>query len=201
MKKKRIGIFGGTFNPPHNGHVSAAKCFKGQMQLDILMIVPSFIPPHKEYSSTVTCSERLEMCKIAFSEIDSVIISDMEILRGGTSYTYLTLEELYDDSVELFFLCGTDMILSMDHWRCPEKIFKLANICYIRREKDANNDVVIGHKVEEYRLKYGAVIYSISCDVLEISSTEIRKSRDTTEGFLPDGVVEYISKRGLYRDV
>ena len=77
----------------------------------------------------------------------------------------------------------------------------MAKICYIRRDKDINNDVIIGQKVEEYRLKYGAVIYSISCDVLEISSTEIRKSCDTTETLLPDGVVEYISKRGLYRDV
>ena len=199
MKKKRIGIFGGTFNPPHNGHVSAAKCFKEQMQLDILMIVPSFIPPHKEYSSTVTCSERLEMCKIAFSDIDSVVVSDMEILRGGTSYTYLTLEDLYNDSVELFFLCGTDMILSMDHWRCPEKIFKLANICYIRRESDEDKTTLIAKKCREYREKYGANVLPIDAEVIEISSSEIRNDFGIASKYLSPGVVEYITKAGLYK--
>ena len=118
--KKRVGIFGGTFNPPHIGHVEAAKAFVENACLDSLIIMPAFIPPHKEYDSIVTCEERLEMCKIAFKDVDKATVSDLEISRGGKSYTYLTLQELTSDEVELYFLCGTDMIISMDTWKNPD---------------------------------------------------------------------------------
>ena len=200
MKKKRIGIFGGTFNPPHMGHIKAAKEFKEQMQLDVLLIVPSFIPPHKEYSSSVTCEERLEMCELAFSDIDSVVVSDIEIARRGKSYTYITLEEMYDEESRLFFLCGTDMILSMDTWRNPERIFALADICYIRREKDPNNELIIEQKCSEYKKKYNATIHAIASEALEISSTEIRESSVDFDKHLSKSVAEYISSRGLYQN-
>ena len=197
--KKRVGIFGGTFNPPHVGHIEAAKAFVKKAELDILIIMPAFIPPHKEYISSVNCNERLEMCKIAFKNVDKAQVSDLEISRGGKSYTYLTLQELSDDESELFFLCGTDMILSMDTWKCPEIIFSLSNICYIRRESDAKFTELIDQKCKLYNEKFGANVIPIDADVIEISSSEIRNGECNLQTFLTDDVLGYILEKGLYK--
>lgn len=197
--KRRVGIFGGTFNPPHIGHVEAAKAFVEKAGLDSLIIMPAFIPPHKEYNSIVTCDERLEMCKIAFKDVDKAIVSDLEISRGGKSYTYLTLQELTEDDVDLFFLCGTDMIISMDTWKNPDIIFSLANICFIRRENDDANTELIRQKCKLYSEKYGAAILPIVADVIEISSSEIRSADIKTSSYLTTDVKRYISSKGLYK--
>ena len=196
---KRLGIFGGTFNPPHNGHVSAAANFVEQMKLDELLIVPTFIPPHKQYHSSVTCEERLRMCELAFSTVKGAKVSDIEIKRGGASYTYITLRELSADDVELYFLCGTDMILSMDTWRNPEEIFALAKICYVRRENDSDNSDKINGKCQEYRAKFGAEIHQICGEVVDISSSSIREMTPDLHSYLPDAVYEYITEMGLYK--
>ena len=195
----KVGIFGGTFNPPHIGHIVAAEKFAAQMELDKLIIMPSFIPPHKVYNSDVTTSDRYEMCKLAFSHIDNVEVSDIEILRGGTSYTYLTLEELSEENVDLYFLCGTDMILTLDTWKYPEIIFEKASICYIRRETDIDNNTLISQKCEEYARKYGAKIYRIDSDAIDISSSEIRIADKMNTVYLTEEVKEYIAKKGLYK--
>lgn len=197
--KRRVGIFGGTFNPPHVGHVSAARAFLEQAKLDELIIMPAFIPPHKEFDGLVSCEARLDMCKIAFSEIPNTRVSDLEIARKGKSYTYLTLEELTSDDTELYFLCGTDMILTMDNWKNPEIIFSLANICYIRRESDEEKTALIAEKCREYREKYGAIALPIDAEVIEISSSEIRDDLDNAHGYLSAGVIDYINKAGLYK--
>ena len=199
MKIERVGIFGGTFNPPHIGHIEAAKSFTKGAMLDKLIIMPAFIPPHKEYKSSVTCEERLEMCKLAFSDIEKAQISDHEISRGGTSYTYLTLQEFANDKNELYFLCGTDMILSMDTWKNPDIIFSLATICYIRREMDSNISNLLESKCEEYKERFDARIISIDSDVIDISSSEIRDSINCKIDYLTPDVLDYILKKGLYR--
>ena len=197
--KKRVGIFGGTFNPPHIGHVEAGKAFVEKAYLDRLIIMPAFIPPHKEYASIATCEERLEMCKLAFKDVDKATVSDLEMSRGGKSYTYLTLQELSSDEVELYFLCGTDMIISMDTWKNPDIIFSLANICFIRRESDDLNTKLIDQKCKFYNDKFGARVMPIDADVIEISSSEIRSSDIETSSYLSDDVKKYISLKGLYK--
>lgn len=199
MKKRRVGIYGGTFNPPHNGHIISAMRFCDQMALDELKIIPAFIPPHKAYDSVVSCDERIEMCKIAFSDIDKATISDIEIKRGGTSYTYLTLQELTNEEDELFFLCGTDMILSMDNWRNPEIIFELANICYFRREDEQLNKEKIEEKVRKYKADYNATIYEIIGEPIDISSSQIRDANVNYADYLPPSIIKYIKEKGLYQ--
>lgn len=199
MKKERIGIFGGTFNPPHIGHIEAAKAFVNAMNLDRLIIMPAYIPPHKEYLSTVSCHDRLNMCKIAFGNVDKATVSDLEIARGGKSYTYLTLEELSSSDNELYFLCGTDMIISMDRWKNPDIIFSLANICYIRREKNDDLNDLIKTKCDEYRTRFGASVFCIDSDVVEISSSEIRNDPSLVSSYLTDEVLKYINDRGIYQ--
>ena len=197
--KKRVGIFGGTFNPPHVGHVEAAKAFVKGADLDTLIIMPAFIPPHKEYLSTVSCEQRLKMCSIAFKDVEKAVVSDLEISRGGKSYTYLTLQELSSENVELYFLCGTDMILSMGTWKNPDVIFALANICYIRRESDAENTAMINERCKEYTSVYGATVIPIDTHVIEISSSEIRENKDRLSSYLSSDLLEYIRKEGLYQ--
>ena len=196
---RRVGIFGGTFNPPHIGHIEAAKAFLEKAELDKLIIMPAFIPPHKEYDATVSCDARIDMCKIAFGNIQKAEISTLEIKRGGKSYTYLTLQELKSPDVELYFLCGTDMILTMDSWKNPDIIFSLAKICYIRRENDEQTTGLIQEKCAEYLDKFGADVVPIDANVIEISSSEIRGDSETRTKYLTAEVAEYISKVGLYK--
>ena len=199
MKKRRVGIFGGTFNPPHIGHIEAAKAFVSEAELDELLIIPAFIPPHKEYLSSVGCDERLEMCRLAFSDIEKTKISDIEIARGGKSYTYLTLQELSDEDVELYLLCGTDMILTMDAWKNPDVIFSLCTICYIRRESLADITNMIEAKCKEYVECYNADILPIISDVIEISSSEIRQGNKDISRYLKKEVLDYVIEKGLYK--
>ena len=203
MKQKlRVGIYGGTFNPPHNAHIKSAEVFIEKMQLDCLYIVPSCVPPHKEYAGKVSAEDRFEMCKLAFSGIHNSVISDVEIKRGGKSYTYETLNFFKSDSCELFFLCGTDMFLTLDTWKCPEVIFDLSIICLIRRESEEGNTLKIRKKLLEYKEKFNANIELIDSDVIELSSTYVREmftGGKTTDKYIPMSVINFINERGLYK--
>ena len=196
--KRRIGIYGGTFNPPHIGHIQAAEAFVRSMNLDELLIMPTLIPPHKENETGVDSIDRLEMSRLAFKTVDKACVSNLEIQRGGKSYTYLTLQELASPDAELYFLCGTDMILTMDAWKNPDIIFSLAKICYIRREADADKTALIARKCSEYKERFNAQIYSIISDVIKISSSEIRSDVKASSRYLTKEVAEYIRKKGLY---
>ncbi len=202
MLKRKIGIYGGTFSPPHCGHVGAAESFYKAINLDELIIMPTFLPPHKHCDTEVLPSDRIEMCKIAFGHIDRAVVSDLEIKRGGKSYTAITLKELSSDDVELYFLCGTDMFITLDKWYSFEKIFELAVICYVRREDEFDLGELIKSKKEEYIQKYNARIIEISSDVREISSSEIRsgiKDKNDLSDYIPQKVYDYITEKGLYR--
>ncbi len=198
---KSIGVFGGTFNPPHVAHVAAAEAFSRRIDPDTLMIIPDFIPPHKSFAGIVTPNQRLDMCKLAFSHIKNVVISDMEIARGGKSYTANTLTELSSTGCDLYFLCGTDMFLTLDSWYSPETIFRLATICYVRREADSRLDEEIEKCRALYEEKYSARIIPIDMDTVVLSSTEVRASLSSfgESDAIPAPVMEYIKQEGLYQ--
>lgn len=200
--KKKIGIYGGTFSPPHIGHVSAAESFSRSIALDELLIMPDFLPPHKQIDGLVSEYDRLEMCKRAFSHIDKAKVSDFEIKKGGRSYTAVTLEEFASDERELYFLCGTDMFLTLDTWYRPETIFNLATICYIRRECDLKNDVLLEEKSREYIQRFSAKIIPIPASVVEVSSSELRQALRTdpalVKNLLSEEVYDYIVEKRLY---
>ena len=197
----RIGIYGGTFSPPHNGHIAAAKAFMEQMWLDFLYVIPTATPPHKEMDVPMDAAHRLEMCRLAFSNVEGVYVSDMEIRRGGRSYTVDTLRELTGPDRRLFLLCGTDMMLTLDQWREPEEIFKLSYPVYIRREKDAILDQKIVQKIAEYNQKYGKVVRRIVTEPIELSSNLVRERLKNGEDVLhliPESVEKYIRDNHLY---
>ena len=197
----RVGIYGGTFAPIHNGHVAAAKAFMEQMKLDYLFIIPTYLPPHKQVDFSDDPLYRLRMCELAFEGTDGVIISDMEIKRGGVSYTYDTLKELSRPNTRLFFMCGTDMVLTFDTWYKFEDIFKLCYPVYVRRENDPILTKRIVDKITEYYNKYGVMFRRIVTEPIEISSTQIRRrvadGKDISS-LVPKGVAEFIKQNGLY---
>lgn len=197
----RIGIYGGTFSPPHNGHLAAARAFMEQMWLDILYVIPDALPPHKEMADPVSAADRLEMCRLAFGDMEGVYVSDMEIRRGGKSYTVDTLRELAGEDRRLFLLCGTDMVLTLDEWREPEEIFRLCYPVYIRREADPSLDGLLVRKIAEYHEKYGKVVRRIVTEPLAVSSSDIRKKLRAGESvgeLIPPAVEEYIRDKHLY---
>ena len=198
----RVGIYGGTFAPVHNGHVEAAKAFMEQMKLDYLFIIPSYIPPHKQIDGADDPLLRLKMCELAFEGIDGIVISDMEIKRGGKSYTYDTVKELTRPDTRLFLLLGTDMVLTFDEWYRFEDIFKMCYPVYIRREKDPLITNRIVSKITEYYEKYGVMIRRIVAEPTVVSSTEIRsavKDGKDISAMVPKSVADFISERGLYK--
>lgn len=199
----RIGVFGGTFSPPHKGHVAAARAFLEQMQLDVLYVIPAAIPPHKQIDASDDPARRLRMCELAFADVKGAIVSDMEIARGGKSYTVDTLRALAGEDRRLFLLMGTDMMLTLGQWRAPEEIFRLCYPVYIRRENDAATEAQIVSKNTEYLAKYGRIVRRLTGEVIEISSTEIREKLqkgEDTSAFLPPSVEGYIRENGLYVD-
>lgn len=203
--QKTMGIYGGTFSPPHLGHVNAGLSFLRQLDLDILTIMPARIAPHKQ-DSGIDPIHRLNMTKLAFADApeysDKITVSDFEINRTEISYTVNTLDHFSKLGYRLYFLCGTDMFLSLDRWRSPEIIFSLATIAYIRREDESPE---VTKQIEEallrYREKYDATCVEILTDPIEVSSSEIRlllaQNQDASHLISP-AVNDYIRKHSLY---
>lgn len=197
----RIGIYGGTFAPIHNGHVNAAKAFMDQMQLHYLFVIPTAMSPGKIKDEGDDAHHRMKMCALAFEDEPGVIISDMEIEKGGISYTVDTLRSLAREDRRLFMLVGTDMALKLDTWREPEEIFKLCYPTYVRRESDKLIEHQIIEKNTKYLNDYGKICRRIMTDEIELSSTEIRrmvKAGEDISHLVPEKVAKYIKENGLY---
>lgn len=198
----RVGIYGGTFAPVHNAHVVTAKLFMEQMRLDYLFVIPSAIPPHKEMDPLDDPKHRLEMCRLAFEGIDGVVVSDMEIERGGKSYTIDTVRELAAPGRRLLLLCGTDMVLSFDKWYKYREILELCYPVYMRREKDAMLDGMIVNKLAKYYSESGKMFRKLIGEPIELNSTDIReavKNGQSISNMVPPKVEKYIIENALYK--
>lgn len=196
----KIGLYGGTFDPPHKGHLKLAHEFYLESNSDLLIIMPSFIPPHKENSKTQACA-RYEMTKLAFdcfSEMGvNYIVSDYEITKKDVSFTIETVEFLldkYPDST-LNLCVGSDMLYCFEKWRNADILMKKCTL-YSKARVDGEYDKLCSHAkyLEE---KYNANVHIMSGTVLDVSSTELR-NREKAE-LLDKKVTEYIEKNGLYR--
>lgn len=203
MKKRFcVGIFGGSFNPPHLGHVRAAKSFCDAAQPDVLMVIPSFMPPHKVLDE-VGADKRLEMARLAFSGVYGCVeISDCEITRGGKSYTLYTVQEILGKYPEcdIALYVGSDMLMSFDTWHKAEELFRLCRLYVMPRFDDR---VLLEQKAEQYRKEYNAEIVFIDGPFYEISSTQLRRAvKENDKLFLnenlPEDVLLYLQKEKLY---
>ncbi len=202
----KIGIYGGSFNPPHLGHLAAARAAVDALGLDKLVFIPAGTPPHKDLApGSPTRAQRLEMTAIAADQLlmpELTEVWDTELHREGKSYTADTLEEAAQrwPGDELWLLMGTDMFLTLHHWVEPEKILALAGVCaFGRTEKDGEE--VLAPQRDYLSRAYGAKIATISIpDLVDVSSTRLRELLHKGKGreFLPQAVYGYILREKLY---
>ncbi len=206
MTMKKIGIFGGTFNPIHQGHIKAALGFLKAAELDRLIIMPAKTPPHKTIEGHDDPMLRYHMTKLAIEEADSsgkMVVSDLELRREGKSYSYDTVKALKEsENGDIYLYCGTDMLLSFDRWYRFEEILSLCTLAYAGREMQSDS---LKEEVEE-KIKllcdtYGADILTIPLEPIETSSSEVREKLAKGEDvgtLLPPAVYQYIKENHLY---
>ena len=195
----KTGIFGGAFNPVHNGHVNLAKEAIEQLKLRKLLIIPTFESPHKA-TKLLPFDQRAEMCRRAFDGISDkceVTVSDIERQMGGVSYTINTIRELakrmHDE--QFYLLIGGDMLFSFREWYKYESILKESKVCAVARGGDNFTDML------EFAAEMGRVKV-LPTSIVDVSSTEVREKitagADISE-LVPQNVAEYIAENDLYR--
>ena len=203
----KIGVYGGTFNPPHLGHLTAARAVFELLGLDLLLLIPAGLPPHKELpAGSPTPEQRLEMTRLAGEQLglgDKVRTLDIELERGGRSFTSDTLAQLkaqYPDS-ELWLLMGTDMFLTLQAWHEPEKILSLAGIAAFGRTEEDTEELFSAQREYLYKTYPQARIFTLTIPgVIDVSSTELREKLAKGEGgnLLAPAVYGYILRERLY---
>ena len=198
---ERIGIYGGSFNPPHIGHIQAAKQAVEALKLDKLLVIPAGIAPHKQMpGNSPTPQQRLDMLRLTLADCPQIEVSDLELKREGPSYTYetiLQLRESYPEACLILFM-GTDMFLSIDTWKNPEIILENATLGVFYRGDKGEAQAIEAKKTELEQ--QGARVELVQNVVIPISSTQMRRllAFRCAAAFLPEGVLDYIREHRLY---
>ena len=196
----RIGVLGGTFNPPHLAHLVCAQEAHRELRLDQVLFVPAAIPPHKPVEAEPGADHRLALCRLAIDDDARFAVSDLELRRGGPSYTVDTLKELSSQSPtnQLFLILGADIAAGLPQWREPERVLELATVAIAKRRGTARGTV---QKALD-QLTGGDRARFFAMPRIGISSTMVRRrvrAGQPIRYFVPDGVLEYIETHGLYR--
>lgn len=196
----KIGIFGGAFNPVHNGHLNIADAFYEDLKLDKMILIPTANPPHKSGAGLLSGDDRINMLRLAI-ENKPYEISTIEFERNDKSYTYNTLLELkrlYPEAV-LFLIIGADQIINFEKWYRYSDILDMVTLCASARESEEEKQIIIK---SAQRLGIQDRFYMSGRAVLRVSSSEIRdkiKNGSDVSKLLPKKVFDYISEKGLYR--
>ena len=221
MKKARIGIFGGTFNPVHSGHLRAAEIVQKKLVLDKILFIPSYIPPHKESMDIASPSDRLKMIELACAPCPQFVPSSIEIEAQEKSYSIITLEKIEKMYPEtgLFFILGIDAFLEIETWKEYEELLKRCSFIVVSRQgyrlKEAKDVLEGPYKERMYEFpesdESGEIdtdlfssyqIFFLPIDSLNIASTEIRrrvKKGLSIEGMVPESVEVYMRENRLYQ--
>jgi nicotinate-nucleotide adenylyltransferase len=219
----RIGLFGGTFNPVHRGHLRAASEVKKVFTLDHVFIIPAALPPHKTPVTVASADDRLAMIKLAISGISGLTVSDVELNRSGPSYTIDTVYHFkgtQPDDAQMYLIMGLDAFLEIDTWKSYLELLEQISIIVMARPNGRHQSVQQGWEIladylksnisADYRFSSSQNSYISEsmqpihiCDIkaLDISSTKIRqtvKQQKTIENWVPARVAEYINHKGLY---
>ena len=201
MINLKIGIFGGTFDPPHKGHSTAAKAAVVALDLDRLLVIPDAQPPHKKLPEDAPKAEvRLELTGLAMAGVRKAEVSDIEIDRGGRSYTVDTVRQIRQlyPKAELYLLLGTDMFFCFDSWKDFREILDMVTLAVFAR-RDGEEEQL--HRfADELHRKYGAKVKVVPNDAVEISSTDLRSLLHLRRGreYLDEAVYSAIIKKRLY---
>lgn len=195
----RLGILGGTFNPPHLGHLVCAQEAYVQLGLDKVLLIPARIPPHKPVEDEPGVEHRLELCRLAVQRDERFTVSDLEVIRAGPSYTVDTLDRLHSQAPdsELFLIVGGDVAAGLPRWRQPERVLALATLAVAKRRGTARSSVdgalcelQGGERAEFFRMPR-----------IGVSSTMLRRrvrARQPIRYMVPDAVAGYIDEHRLY---
>jgi nicotinate-nucleotide adenylyltransferase len=191
----RIGVFGGTFDPPHIGHLLVANDAREALELDRLIFVPTGAQPFKVDTPPVASGQdRLEMVRLAVADDANYVVDEAEINRKGLSFTVDTLEHLSErnPAARLFLLMGEDVLAGFEKWRSPARIRELATLVAVSR----------GGLAGSVADPATSAVLRVSTRRVDVSSTEIRERRragKSIKGFVPESVERFIDVRGLYR--
>jgi nicotinate-nucleotide adenylyltransferase len=215
--KKRIGLFGGTFDPIHNGHVKAAERVQDIFSFDRILFIPSYIPPHKESGNVASAAHRLKMVELALTSFERFSPSSIEIDAKGTSYSIVTLSRIKKmfPETDIFFLLGVDAFLEIETWKDYSDVLEQCSFIVMSRPGYCLGDAK-GTLTEKYNQRMVEVsepmlkdkkgffnhkIYLLSIQSLDVSSSEVRERVGTHQsivGMVPESVENYIKERRLY---
>jgi nicotinate-nucleotide adenylyltransferase len=220
----RIGLFGGTFNPIHQGHLRAASEVKKRFNLDQIFLIPAALPPHKTPGLVVNAEDRLEMINLAIANYCGLMVSDVELNRPGPSYTIDTIHHFKNtlsSGARIYLIMGLDAFLEIHTWKSHRDLLEQIAFIVMARPGKGHSDARQGWRMLEtyikstlsvdyqfdtaracYTLEGRQPIYMVEIDALDISSTEIRekvKRNQRFENFVTPGVADYIRLKGLYR--
>lgn len=192
-KKRKIGLYGGTFNPVHIGHLLIADEVYSKLGMDEIILIPAYKPPHKEINSAATTEDRIKMLRLAIKEKKYFSICDYEIKMKGISYTINTIGYIKDryENAELFFILGNELLKDFTKWKDYKEILRIVKLIVVKRELCR----------KKYLEKYQKRLIYFDNPYIEINSTEIRKRIKASRPFtfmLPGSVCNYIVKKGIY---
>ena len=221
---KRIGLFGGTFNPIHKGHLWAATSVREGFGLDTVVLIPAAIPPHKRSKDIAAAADRLEMIRLSIADYEHLTISDVELVRSGPSYTIDTIRHFIGRSVEdkqFFFIVGMDAFLEIDTWKYYEDLFMLIPMIVLDRPAsvqvvgDSFSGIVYDFLQTRISGEYSysedglsfihpaqQTVHLFSGEMMDISSTLIRQRIGRGESIsdvVPHSAEDFIRRKGLYR--
>ena len=197
----RLGVFGGAFNPVHNGHVNLAQQYIRILNLDMLYIIPTANPPHRTGSNFAPADARLDMLRAAFAGNGKIVVSDMEFRREGKSYTYDTVQILKSQypGADIFLIVGEDQLFKFEEWYRYTDILKEVTLCTAARGESSRR------KIADFSNQHfgSANVFIADIEPVVVSSSQIRdkiKEKDDISGLVPACVLDYINEKGLYVD-
>ncbi len=195
----RVGILGGTFNPPHLGHLVCAQEALVQLGLARVVLIPARMPPHKPVPDEPGAGHRLALCRLAVDGDQRFAVADDELVRPGPSYTVDTLQELHSQAPdsELFLIVGGDVAAGLPRWREPERVLSLATLAVARRRGTARASVADALQ----GLRGGERAEFFAMPRIGVSSTMVRRrvrAREPIRYIVPDAVASYIDEHRLY---
>ncbi len=198
----KLGIFGGTFDPVHYGHLILAETAREACQLDEVRFLPAYSPPHKQNQIITTGKQRVEMLEFATAGFPEFVVDQRELKREGTSYTVETLSEMTEQfpEAELHFLMGADSLIDLPNWRQPQRIASLAKIVAVNRENSSHEDLhqVVSNLPDS--IQRSVIILEMPPIAISASDLRLRISEKRSIRFLtPRPVERYIQEHGLYR--
>jgi nicotinate-nucleotide adenylyltransferase len=194
-------VLGGTFNPPHAGHLALARVALVELSLDVVLLMPAHTPPHKAAApDTASPQQRLAMCELACGGVEGVRACALEVRRGGPSYTVDTLEEVHDayPHARLTLIVGADIALTLPNWRRPRRLLELADVAVAERSGAGREQMLSALaplNVAPARVRF------LQMDPIDVSSSQVREriaARESLDGALPSAVAEYIAQQQLY---